>query len=382
MTDVERLVRPSTPRPVRGLRHSRWVFPILAVVAVCFCTVTISSRPADAQSLKSARAEAAVLYAQIRAADARISLLGQKYDEAQYKLGNLEALITHSRDIVAAATRQVKSDEDQLREAAINYYVNNGAANSQNPLFASSESEAQLGATNVYSSLAEGNLDDSVASLKLSSIQLTQQRYVLRGEIALAARQSRAASKALHEARAIQQNLSHTLAGVSSEIHQYLVAAEEAAAAKAAAQWNKTHKVKHHKGKKYKNYYDGYPPPPANSRANVAVRAAYSYLGVPYVWGGASRSGVDCSGLVMLSWDAAGVSLPHYSGAQFADTVRVPLWDLRPGDLLFYGYNGDEHVTMYIGHGEMIEAPETGYTVHITPVRLGYGFAGAGRPRL
>jgi cell wall-associated NlpC family hydrolase len=64
-----------------------------------------------------------------------------------------------------------------------------------------------------------------------------------------------------------------------------------------------------------------------------------------------------------------------------ADTVRVPLWSLKAGDLLFYGYNGSEHVTMYLGRGQMIEAPTFGEVVHVTPVRLGYGFAGAGRPR-
>jgi cell wall-associated NlpC family hydrolase len=48
---------------------------------------------------------------------------------------------------------------------------------------------------------------------------------------------------------------------------------------------------------------------------------------------------------------------------------------------LFYGYNGDEHVAMYVGHGDMIEAEETGTQVHIVPIRLGYGFAGLGRPR-
>ena len=50
-------------------------------------------------------------------------------------------------------------------------------------------------------------------------------------------------------------------------------------------------------------------------------------------------------------------------------------------DRLFYGYDGDQHVAMYVGHGDMIEAPETGEVVHITPIRLGYGFAGLGRPR-
>jgi cell wall-associated NlpC family hydrolase len=62
------------------------------------------------------------------------------------------------------------------------------------------------------------------------------------------------------------------------------------------------------------------------------------------------------------------------------DTTPVPLSDLQPGDLLFYGAGGSEHVAMYVGPGTMIEAPETGEAVHLTSLRLGDGFVGAGRP--
>ena len=83
----------------------------------------------------------------------------------------------------------------------------------------------------------------------------------------------------------------------------------------------------------------------------------------------------------MLAYAAAGINFPHYSGAMYADTARVPLSDIQPGDLLFYGPYGDTHVAMYVGNGMMIEAAEPGTTVHITPIRLGYGFVGLGRPR-
>jgi cell wall-associated NlpC family hydrolase len=126
-------------------------------------------------------------------------------------------------------------------------------------------------------------------------------------------------------------------------------------------------------------------PPPTASGGLGAVQAAESQLGVPYVWGGESPRGsgdpgFDCSGLTAWSWGQVGVGLPHYSGAQMSDSTPVPLNDLEPGDLLFYGPGGSEHVAMYVSPGTMIEAPETGQSVHLTGLRLGDGFVGAGRP--
>ena len=115
------------------------------------------------------------------------------------------------------------------------------------------------------------------------------------------------------------------------------------------------------------------------------MQAAESQIGVPYVWGGESPKGsaspgFDCSGLTAWSWGQVGVGLPHYSGAQMADSTPVPVSDLQPGDLLFYGPGGSEHVAMYVGGGQMIEAPYTGASVWLTGLRLGSGFVGAGRP--
>ena len=93
-------------------------------------------------------------------------------------------------------------------------------------------------------------------------------------------------------------------------------------------------------------------------------------MGVPYVWGGASPSaGFDCSGLIMWAYAQVGISLPHYSGAQFAATVHIPLSDIQPGDLLFYGPQGSDHESMYVGGGQMIEAPHAGASVRIVGVR-------------
>ena len=109
------------------------------------------------------------------------------------------------------------------------------------------------------------------------------------------------------------------------------------------------------------------PVPSESSAAAAAVAAAESRVGDPYVWGAAGPSAFDCSGLVMWAYEQAGISLPHYSGAQFSDTTQIPMSDLQPGDLVFPA-NPGEHVAMYIGNGDIVQAPYTGADVQIVPL--------------
>ncbi|HEY4459823.1 MAG TPA: NlpC/P60 family protein [Pseudonocardiaceae bacterium] len=107
--------------------------------------------------------------------------------------------------------------------------------------------------------------------------------------------------------------------------------------------------------------------------AGVAIQAAEGEIGVPYSWGGASPSGFDCSGLMLWAWAKAGISLPHSSSAQSTMGVYVPLSQLQPGDLIFFG-SPIHHVGMYVGNGDMIDAPDTGSTVKIQPIFSGARF--------
>jgi len=334
---------------------------------VFLITVILSPRAAHASTLTNDRAEANVLLSQINRTDAQVGRLGGKYDEALIKLHNYNTQITNTKATVAAIKQNVSKGNAQLRADVIFSYVTNGGSQNNNPLFSKNASKA--GARNVYSQLAAGNINTTIASLKSDRIKLTQERGQLAAEDSHARSLTRAAAQSLHKAKVLQGSLKNTLSHVKGKIAIYLSQAEAAAtAASASALSSATPTI-------------NVTPPPPDSKANIAIAAAEGYLGTPYVWGGASKSGVDCSGLVMLAYEAAGIYLPHYSGAQYDDTMRVPLVDIQPGDLLFYGYNGDEHVAMYVGHGDMIEAEMTGTVVHITPVRLGYGFVGLGRPR-
>ena len=71
----------------------------------------------------------------------------------------------------------------------------------------------------------------------------------------------------------------------------------------------------------------------------------------------------------MYAWAAAGVSMPHYSGSQYNMGTKIPSAEMRRGDVIFYGPGGSQHVTLYLGQGQMLEAPYTGSTVKISPVR-------------
>ncbi|MDH6115874.1 cell wall-associated NlpC family hydrolase [Kitasatospora sp. GAS204A] len=102
--------------------------------------------------------------------------------------------------------------------------------------------------------------------------------------------------------------------------------------------------------------------PPASDRAALAVAAALSKLGSPYVYGSTGPGSFDCSGLMYWSWQQAGVSLPRTSQAQAFGGQRISLAEARPGDLVIF-FHDMHHVGMYVGGGTVIHAPYPGARV-------------------
>ena len=118
-------------------------------------------------------------------------------------------------------------------------------------------------------------------------------------------------------------------------------------------------------------------PPTDGSLGAQAVAIAMQYLGTPYVWGGASPGGFDCSGLTSYAYGQIGIGLSHFTGSQWNEGTRVPSDQLLPGDLVFF-HSDLHHMGMYVGNGQMIHAPQTGDVVKIAPLMSDY--AGAVRP--
>ncbi|MCR3751043.1 NlpC/P60 family protein [Lentzea californiensis] len=133
-------------------------------------------------------------------------------------------------------------------------------------------------------------------------------------------------------------------------------------------------------------------PAPSGNRVQTVINRALAQRGVIYAWGGGNhygptygvrdggvadsygdfrKIGFDCSGLMMYAFAGAGVFLPHYSGYQYNSGRKVPLSQMAPGDMIFWGPGGGTHVALYLGGGMMVEAPHSGAVVRISPVRYG-----------
>jgi cell wall-associated NlpC family hydrolase len=369
--------------------------PALTVVTVLTSTVLSAAHPAGADAISDAKAKAAAIEAQLSQAQDEMSALSQQYDQAKYQLSQIDSNIATTKANVTADQQQVTNDKATLSKAAVANYISDGTASAQNPIF--SGNEQTLGATTEYNKVAEGDISLAVDTLHSAENTLNVQVSQLQGEQTQAQSQVTTEQNAVNQnaqavqsqksalaqeqgqiATLVQQQQEAEAAAAAKAAQERQQAAAEAAAAAAAAPASSSG------GASLAGLSQAAPPPSSPGGAG-AVQAAESQIGVPYVWGGESPKGsaspgFDCSGLTAWSWGQVGVGLPHYSGAQMSDSTPVPVSDLQPGDLLFYGPGGSEHVAMYIGPGQMIEAPYTGASVWITSLRLGGDFVGAGRP--
>lgn len=121
------------------------------------------------------------------------------------------------------------------------------------------------------------------------------------------------------------------------------------------------------------NRGDSFVPPSATG--NAIVDYAMQFLGVPYVWGGSSPSGFDCSGLTSYVYRACGISIARVADDQMRQGTYVPKEELQPGDLVFFGYGGvASHVGIYVGNNSYLHAPQDNEVVKISPMQYRYDY--------
>ncbi len=399
VTDVERVHNHSTPRSPRSARALQRVgIPALTVVTVLSSTVFGLARPAAGDAISDAKAKAAAIEAQLSQAQNEMSALSQQYDAARYHLSQINSSIDTTKANIAADQAQVAHDRATLSKAAVANYISDGSAAAQNPIF--SGNETTLGATTVYNKITQGDIALAVDNLHTAENSLNAQVAQLQGEQTQAQTQVTIEQNAVAQnAQAVQQQKSALAQeqGQIAQLVQQQQQAEAAAAAKAAAERQQA--------------------AAAAAAAAAATPPRRARAAAPSAWPGSARrhrlpppraarapcrrrrarSASPTSGAASpprappIPGSTAPVSPPGRGarsgsacrttrGPRWPTRTPVPISDLQPGDLLFYGPGGSDHVAMYVGGGQMIEAPYTGASVWITGLRLGSGFAGAGRP--
>ena len=270
---------------------------------------------------------------------------------AEAKMQNVAALeqvakVTRDAANTALASQQAATNEVQARTDA----ANQAAAAAQN--------EAAIVAAQRSAYVQE------LATKQNTTVDLINQR-----EAALEAERQEAARIAAEQAAAAAEAQRQADAAAAAERQ----AAAAAAQASSSSDDEDDDDDYSYSAPSYSYEEPSYSAPSySGGGASTAIATAHSYLGVPYVWGGESYGGVDCSGLTMLAWGSAGVDLPHLSRAQYSYGTHVPIGSMEAGDLIFWSSNGSQsgiyHVAIYLGGGQMIEAPTFGVPVRITGV--------------
>ena len=389
MTDVE------LPSTVPSSQQTRWprraALVAGAVVTVLSGVLVASSRQAVADPLASAQAQAAQITSQLAADQQRLDTTAQQYDAAQQQVAQVDGQITQIKADVAQDLVHVDSDTRALRQEAVASYMSGTSDSDIQTLFSSGGEEATVAGE--YQSVASGDISGAIDALDVAQSHLASQQSQLASAQSQAQNALDQAASAQQAAQSTEAEQETTLAQVKGEIGT-LVAQRQAAqlaashaaflarvaATSATAPVRATGPTRNGGAPTARPGRPVLPSLPSAGGAATALAAAESQLGVPYVWGGESPGqGFDCSGLIQWSWRQAGVSLPRTAAAQYDAIPHVALSDLQPGDLLFWGVGGISHVGMYVGGGNIINAPETGEVVRIEAI-WNNGLVGAGRP--
>ena len=366
---------------------------LIAVIAMFFTLLFSSSAFAEPAAITKAKQEAQALRNLINQLDNDLSAAAESYNYAAQQLSDTKAAVVKTGALLRAAKYDLENAQESFSERMVLIYKQ-GHTSAINALFEADNFSSMLNRYDQLSRLSEKD-NEIINEVKEYSAQVEEKKSELdaqQADLEVKTAELEAAKKKVEEQLAKQKQ---QLKGKEAQIAQLQreeeerqarlrAAAEQAArereaAARRAATTNTgggnsggggtkttptTKKTGGSGGGGGGNTNVG-----TSNKGPQAVSIGMQYLGVPYVWGGSSTKGFDCSGFVMYVYGKLGVSLPHSSRMMYGYGTPVSRSQLQPGDLVFF-FSPIHHVGIYIGGGQMVNA--TGNKVQISSIWSSY----------
>jgi peptidoglycan DL-endopeptidase CwlO len=279
------------------------------------------------------------LVAQAKVLETQINSLSEQYDGLRIQLNRARANSQVAEQAASRGQAALAIGQQAIAQLAAANYINSGL----DPTFAALTAGDPSQFLSQASAIAEINQTSGVKVSTLSN-KVTQ-----------ALRDKETADQQAAAVRALQTQMDAKKKVIEAKIDKV----NSAAMKQAMTVFEQT------------GSYPDIQIPTANTVGGQALQEALSRRGDPYVWAAAGPGEFDCSGLVMWAFAQEGISLPHYTGAQWNSGMHVARNDLEPGDLVFFG-SDISHVGIYVGDGLMVDAPDTGAVVRVEPLFSDY----------
>jgi len=328
---------------------------------------TLAPRVASADSIDDKRRQAANIADQLDNLTQQMDSLGEDYSQALVTQSDLSVEIKRAQADVATAEAQVAQMRGTLYAAALAQFMHGGRNSTLTNLLASSGGVQDALQRSQLASIALNQGSLTTDSLDATATELAKKRKTLEKKKKQA---ESAASNVLKRRSAtndlvaryesLQKSVQGDLVQLVKEERQRREAEALTAAQRAAAGYKSKYSSIQNR---FKNI------PNVSARAQAAVRAALSQLGVRYQYGMSSPGhAFDCSGLTTYAWGKAGIGIARSSRSQYASLTKIPKQFAQAGDLIFQG-NPIHHVGIYLGNGTMVHAPQYGDVVKISALR-------------
>ena len=308
---------------------------------------------ANAIALSSFGIDDSALVAAVESTQAKMIAAARDAAQAEARARSASEAEQKAEAAATQARQQYRDMDAATKDAVLTLYMEGPASVNVSPeagalaLYAQDYADTALGP---YSVLAQRHsAQQQLADTERAAAEAARQAsgYAARAQAALAAEQEQV------------QRLQAELADVTRTSAATVLADQEAVAGQASQLLNSSTALE---------FTPATPIPAPLSTTSVALTWAFSELGKPYVWGATGPATFDCSGLTQYVWKAACVKIPRVAADQDSWAVPVPLDQLLPGDLVFFGASYIHHVGIYIGDGLMINAPHTVKVIQVSPI--------------